>query len=68
MWTAVLGILDKLLGLLPLLGAWLAGRDRQKAVDLDKGLKGLDDAIKARDRVRTDPAYRDSLRDRYRNP
>jgi len=65
-WTAVLGILDKLLGLVPILGAWLAGRERQKVLDLDKGLKGLDDARRSIDGLR-DPAVVDRLRDKYRS-
>lgn len=66
MWAVVLGIFGKLLGMLPLLGAWMAGRASEKARGLDAGLKGLNDALDARDNVRGDTAARDRLRDKFR--
>jgi hypothetical protein len=66
MWAAVLGIVGKLLSLLPLIGAWMAGRDRQRAVEMEKGLEGLDRARKSVDHVAGDADSRERLRDRYR--
>lgn len=68
MWAGlVTAIINALAKLGPLLLAWKAGSDRQKAVDLEKGLEGLDRASKAVDDVRRDPVARDELRDRYRS-
>lgn len=43
-----------------------AGRASAERDNLDAGIKDANDALAARDRVRTDPDYRDSLRDKYR--
>ena len=44
-----------------------AGADSRRADDAESALKGISDAVDARDDSRTDPDKRDSLRDKYRN-
>ncbi len=67
MWLAIVGIFGKLMGMLPMLGAWLAGRASQRAKELDAGMKGLNDALDARDNVRGNAVARDRLRDKFRD-
>ena len=67
MWaSAVAAVLNLLTKLGPLIGAWMAGRDRQRAVEMEKGLEGLDRARKSVDHVAGDADGRERLRDRYR--
>ena len=68
MWaSAVAAVLNLLTKLGPLIGAWMAGRDRQRAVEMEKGLEGLDRARKSVDDVRRNADSRERLRDKFRS-
>ncbi|MDA0338131.1 MAG: hypothetical protein O2782_23415 [bacterium] len=45
----------------------MAGRDRQRAVEMEKGLEGLDRARKSVDDVRRNADSRERLRDKFRS-
>ena len=51
----------------PMLAAYCAGKKSQRADSQAGALKGISDAIEARDDSRADPVKRDGLRDKYRH-
>lgn len=69
-WAAVVAALAKaveaIASLIPLVLAYFGGKARQRATALDAGLKGLNDALDARDLSRGDADRRERLRRKYR--